>query len=62
MNYEKSMAKRKTIAMAHFIEDTQTRIIPMLKMGNIPLSLGFSDDSLSNIIAMTEYFESKRKS
>jgi len=62
MNYEKSMAKRKTIAMAHFIEDTQTRIIPMLKMENIPLSLGFSDDSLSNIIAMTEYFESKRKS
>lgn len=61
MSHEQSMAKRKTIAMEHFIQDAVERILTPLQLEKTSLSIGFSDDSLSNVMAMVEYFEMKRK-
>ena len=47
--------------MRDFIESTRMKVsqIPELKDRN--LSVGFSDDSLSNIRAMTEFMEEERQ-
>ncbi len=60
MSYEQSMAKRKTIAMKHYLDDMQTRIIEKIWLENTPLAIGFSDDSVSNMEAMIDFFKEKR--
>jgi hypothetical protein len=55
-------SQKKTIAMAHFIGDTKRRIQDITELGNIPYSIGFSDDSASNIEQMIWYFSQERVS
>ena len=61
MSHEQSMAKRKTIAMEHYLHDMQTRIIEKIWLENTPRAIGFSDDSVSNMEAMIDFFTEKRK-
>jgi hypothetical protein len=45
-------SQKKTIAMENFIRSTKKRIQDIRELGNIPYSIGFSDDSASNIDQM----------
>jgi hypothetical protein len=62
VNHELPSSIKKTHAMNHFINRTRKLIadnIPQLQSHS--LSLWFSDDSLSNIYAMIDYFLNERK-
>lgn len=52
-------SQKKTIAMQHFISTTKRRIQDITELGNIPYSIGFSDDSTSNIDQMLWYFSNE---
>ena len=54
-------AEKKTHAMAHLIAHTKKRIKLIDSLRGIPLVIGFSDDSISNIEAMTQYFITERR-
>ena len=54
-------AEKKTHAMAHLIAQTKKIIYSIESLKNTPLAIGFSDDSIGNIDAMTQYFLEERK-
>lgn len=55
-----NMSVRKTLAMDHLIHRTNS-LKEKLWLKDVPLSIGFSDDSLSNIEAMIGFFIEQRK-
>lgn len=54
-------AEKKTHAMAHLITQTKKIIHSIESLKNKPLAIGFSDDSIGNIDAMTQFFLEERK-
>lgn len=54
-------SEKKTHAMTHLIALTKKRIDMIDSLRGTPLAIGFSDDSIGNIEAMTQYFISERK-
>lgn len=59
---EKSMSKRKAIAMQHYVQKCVSRLIEPMKFSDIPRSYGFSDDSLGNMRAIIAFFLELRMS
>jgi len=55
-------SEKKTIAMKHFITTTKRRIQDTPELGNMPYSIGFSDDSINNIEHMLRYLTEERAS
>ncbi len=54
-------AEKKTHAMIHLIAQTKKIIHSIESLKNKPLAIGFSDDSIGNIDAMTQFFLEERK-
>lgn len=56
MTHIKSSAQKKTFCMNHYIQDIRTRILAPLWYNHIPQAIWFSDDSVTNMMAMLAYF------
>lgn len=52
---------RKVEAMKHYIAEVTHRVLSKIWLNNYPIAIGFSDDSVKNILVMIEYFESIRR-
>lgn len=61
MEEEPSMSTRKTYAMKHALNSLEKKLDGISGLAHYPLSVGFSDDSLSNIISMKTAFEWMKK-
>lgn len=53
--------EKKTHAMSHLISHTKKLIKKIDSLRDTPLAIGFSDDSIGNIDAMTQFFLEERK-
>ena len=51
------MAERKTEAMKFAMRSLESRFLSDEQLKKYPISVGFSDDSLSNILSMKEMFD-----
>jgi hypothetical protein len=60
MEEEKSMSKRKVLALDHYRKKCESRIMTTLWYRDTPRSYGFSDDSFGNIRALIDFFVGKR--
>lgn len=56
-----SMSERKSIAMKHAIRYIESNFLNHPALRDYPLSIGFSDDSLSNILSLMELFKTLAK-
>lgn len=61
IKYTIPSAEKKNHAMAHLITHTKKLISNIDSLRNKPLAIGFSDDSIGNIEAMTRFFVNERK-
>jgi hypothetical protein len=52
-----SMSERKSFAMRHAIDSLENTLIDHPELSHYPLSIGFSDDSLSNILSVMDLFK-----
>ena len=55
-------SEKKTMAMKHFISTTKRRIQNITELRNIHYSIGFSDDSITNIEQMLRYLTEETNS
>ncbi len=62
LEVQRNMAssEKKTIAMKHFIRTMKRRIQDITELGNMPYSIGFSDDGTNNIEHMLRYLTEER--
>lgn len=61
MSHIFSMSERKSIAMKHAIHHVESNFLNHPALSPYPLSIGFSDDSLSNILSLLELFKALAK-
>lgn len=61
INSVENMSDRKVFALKHALSLVEDKIYKNTLLHDLPLSIGFSDDSLSNILAMKKSFEELRK-